>query len=188
MKTFFEKNTIPVFMNPVNSPLQCAAEHLRKDLEQVFTKPVEQASLEDAELVVMTYDQVKEKPVWKEKVRAGELLDENGKPIWEGYLLAVEGSQLWIVGSDTRGTIYGIYDLTRRIGVSPWYFFADVPVKKEPLLDCRMTSESSSIHPSSTAVFSSTMKKSLITGRKHIQTTARSARRRMRIFLNCCCA
>ena len=78
----------------------------------------------------MTYDQIEKKPVWKEKVRADELLDENGKPIWEGYLLAVEGSQLWIVGSDTRGTIYGIYDLARRLGVSPWYFFADVPVKK----------------------------------------------------------
>ena len=83
----------------------------------------------------MTYDQVEQEPVWKAKVRAEELLDENGKPVWEGYLLAVVGRQLWIVGSDTRGTIYGIYDLTRRIGVSPWYFFADVPVKKRTSFD-----------------------------------------------------
>ena len=36
---------------------------------------------------------------------------------------------LVIVGSDKRGTIYGIYDLSEKIGVSPWYWWADVPVK-----------------------------------------------------------
>ncbi|WP_035647551.1 glycosyl hydrolase 115 family protein [Flavobacterium sp. ASV13] len=38
---------------------------------------------------------------------------------------------LVIAGSDKRGTIYGIYDLSSQIGVSPWYFWADVPVKKQ---------------------------------------------------------
>jgi len=37
---------------------------------------------------------------------------------------------LVIVGSDRRGAIYGIYDLSKQIGVSPWYFWADVPVPK----------------------------------------------------------
>jgi hypothetical protein len=36
-----------------------------------------------------------------------------------------------IIGSDKRGTIYGIYDLSEQIGVSPWYYWADVPVKKK---------------------------------------------------------
>ncbi|MBR1413036.1 MAG: glycosyl hydrolase 115 family protein [Prevotella sp.] len=35
---------------------------------------------------------------------------------------------LVISGSDKRGTIYGIYELSRQIGVSPWYWWADVPV------------------------------------------------------------
>ncbi|MGH8302806.1 MAG: glycosyl hydrolase 115 family protein, partial [Steroidobacteraceae bacterium] len=35
---------------------------------------------------------------------------------------------LVIAGSDRRGTIYGIYDLSESIGVSPWYWWADVPV------------------------------------------------------------
>ena len=35
---------------------------------------------------------------------------------------------LVIAGSDKRGTIYGIYELSRQMGVSPWYWFADVPV------------------------------------------------------------
>ncbi len=36
---------------------------------------------------------------------------------------------LVIAGSDKRGTIYGIYDLSEQIGVSPWYWWADVPVQ-----------------------------------------------------------
>lgn len=35
-----------------------------------------------------------------------------------------------IAGSDKRGTIYGIYELSRQLGVSPWYWWADVPAKK----------------------------------------------------------
>jgi len=37
---------------------------------------------------------------------------------------------LVIAGSDKRGTIYGIYELSEQIGVSPWYYWADVPVRK----------------------------------------------------------
>ncbi len=33
---------------------------------------------------------------------------------------------LVIAGSDKRGTIYGIYDLSEQIGVSPWHWWADV--------------------------------------------------------------
>ncbi|OOV20419.1 glycosyl hydrolase 115 family protein [Flavobacterium sp. LM4] len=36
-----------------------------------------------------------------------------------------------IAGSDKRGTIYGIYQLSKQIGVSPWYYWADVPVEKK---------------------------------------------------------
>jgi hypothetical protein len=37
---------------------------------------------------------------------------------------------LVIAGSDPRGTIYGLYDVSEQIGVSPWYFWADSPPKK----------------------------------------------------------
>lgn len=37
---------------------------------------------------------------------------------------------LVIAGSDKRGTIYGIYELSEQLGVSPWYWWADVPPKK----------------------------------------------------------
>jgi hypothetical protein len=60
---------------------------------------------------------------------------------WESTLIQVvknpiEGvdSALVIAGSDKRGTIYGIYELSYQIGVSPWYYWADVPVKKSTAL------------------------------------------------------
>ena len=34
-----------------------------------------------------------------------------------------------VAGSDRRGVIYGIYELSEQIGVSPWYWWADVPVE-----------------------------------------------------------
>ena len=73
---------------------------------------------------------------------ARKLLDANVlKGKWEKFLITtvqhpmpgVERA-LVIAGSDRRGTIYGIYDLSEQIGVSPWYWWADVPiVKKETL-------------------------------------------------------
>ena len=37
---------------------------------------------------------------------------------------------LVIAGSDKRGTIYGIYEVSKQIGVSPWHWWADVPAEK----------------------------------------------------------
>jgi len=38
---------------------------------------------------------------------------------------------LVITGSDKRGTVYGVYELSAQIGVSPWYYWADVPIRKQ---------------------------------------------------------
>ena len=47
---------------------------------------------------------------------------------WEAYKICVVDGNLLIAGSDKRGTIYGIYELSQRMGVSPWYWMADAPV------------------------------------------------------------
>ena len=49
----------------------------------------------------------------------------------ETYQLKVEKNELHINGNDRRGTIYGIYSFCEMLGVSPWYFLADVPVKQK---------------------------------------------------------
>ena len=38
---------------------------------------------------------------------------------------------LVIVGSDKRGAAYGVFELSQQMGVSPWYWWADVPAKKK---------------------------------------------------------
>lgn len=47
----------------------------------------------------------------------------------EKFIITVVDGQLVIAGSDRRGTIYGIYELSQQMGVSPWYDWADVPVE-----------------------------------------------------------
>ncbi|MGA3284007.1 MAG: glycosyl hydrolase 115 family protein [Verrucomicrobiota bacterium] len=60
---------------------------------------------------------------------------------WESFIIQVVPkplpgveSGLVIAGSDKRGTIYGIYDLSGEMGVSPWYWWADVPVPHKDAL------------------------------------------------------
>ena len=57
-----------------------------------------------------------------------KLKDLKGKR--EKFIITTINNQIVIAGSDKRGTIYGIYELSRQLGVSPWYYWADVPVEK----------------------------------------------------------
>jgi len=68
-----------------------------------------------------------------------DVKDITGK--WETFIIQTIkdpfpgiNTALVIVGSDKRGTIYGIYDVSEQIGVSPWHWWADVPVKKQKKL------------------------------------------------------
>lgn len=56
---------------------------------------------------------------------------------WEKFLIQTLkepakgiGHALIITGSDKRGTAYAVFELSKQMGVSPWYWWADVPVKK----------------------------------------------------------
>ncbi len=63
-------------------------------------------------------------------VSSGELDMEEIQNSWERFTIRATEDSLIIAGSDMRGTIYGIYELSRQLGVSPWYWWADVPVKQ----------------------------------------------------------
>jgi hypothetical protein len=63
------------------------------------------------------------------KIKVGAI---SGK--WESFLITTVNkpapgidNALVIAGSDKRGTIYGVYEISEQIGVSPWYWWADVP-------------------------------------------------------------
>lgn len=61
------------------------------------------------------------------------LKGKNEKFIIESISHPFDGVEeaLVIAGSDKRGTIYGVYELSQQMGVSPWYYWADVPVAKK---------------------------------------------------------
>jgi hypothetical protein len=70
------------------------------------------------------------------KIEAGRIGGQ-----WESFFIQVVPepwpgveSALVIAGSDQRGTIYGIYDLSEEMGVSPWHFWEDVPPKHHAAL------------------------------------------------------
>ncbi|WP_348825094.1 glycosyl hydrolase 115 family protein [Flavobacterium aestuarii] len=66
----------------------------------------------------------------QKKIDEKELKGKNEKFIITNVKNPFKGinEAIVIAGSDKRGTIYGIYELSRQIGVSPWYYWADVPI------------------------------------------------------------
>ena len=71
-------------------------------------------------------------------MNAGKIQKKELQGKTEKYLLQIVDKPvsgidkaLVIAGSDKRGTIYGIYELSRQIGVSPWYWWADVPARHQ---------------------------------------------------------
>ncbi|MBZ4040999.1 glycosyl hydrolase 115 family protein [Flavobacterium hibisci] len=80
-------------------------------------------------------------PVIDQLIKKGKLDVKGIKGKWENFLIQVIDKPLpgidkalVIVGSDKRGTIYGIYDVSEQIGVSPWHFWADVPANHKEAL------------------------------------------------------
>ncbi|RZK46912.1 MAG: glycosyl hydrolase, partial [Hymenobacter sp.] len=76
-----------------------------------------------------------------ELVRGGKLDAGALRGKWEKFVVqAVDNPlpgvarALVVAGSDKRGTIFGLYDLSAQMGVSPWYWWADVPVRHQKSL------------------------------------------------------
>ncbi|NGM61539.1 hypothetical protein G5B30_06350 [Sphingobacterium sp. SGG-5] len=70
---------------------------------------------------------------------------------WEQYTIQVVEKPfpqvekaLVVVGSDRRGASYGLFSISEVIGVSPWYWWADVPVKKRDRLQLEVNTFTSS--------------------------------------------
>lgn len=69
-------------------------------------------------------------------INTGKLSKSTISGKWESFIISTVKNPfpgvdqaLVIAGSDKRGTIYGIYELSEQLGVSPWYWWADVPPK-----------------------------------------------------------
>src|SRR5205085_6440229 len=113
---------------------QIAANDLAEDVARVTGRRpelrTETTTLHGPVMLVGTLDQ---SPVITALIRAGKLDVSRLRGQWESFLIATVPhplphvpSGLVIVGSDRRGTAYGVFELSQAIGVSPWYWWADV--------------------------------------------------------------
>lgn len=83
---------------------------------------------------------------WIDQMVAKKKLDvEPLKNRWESYLVQLVRNPLpgvekalVIVGSDRRGAAYGLLSVSRTIGVSPWYWWADAPIVKKDQLNLKV--------------------------------------------------
>jgi|KBSMisStandDraft_5_1062788.scaffolds.fasta_scaffold01314_6 hypothetical protein len=115
------------------------AELLQQDLEAITGRkpPVLSVLPVSADFIIIVGSQDSSVTVQQlgleKKINSAQLHGQ-----WEKFLMQtvqrpVKGIKqaLVIAGSDKRGTAYGLFELSRKMGVSPWYWWADVPVKKQ---------------------------------------------------------
>lgn len=132
-------NTV-IYTDPADAVLvQKSAALLQEDIERVTgNKPslttAIPASARDIIIIGTTQRSgLIRELIAKKKINVAKI---NNK--WEAYLIQTLAkpfngvdNALVIAGSDRRGAAYGVAELSQQIGVSPWYWWADVPVKKK---------------------------------------------------------
>lgn len=112
-----------------NIAVKLAAQNLASDFQKVCDANVTITSSDsNARVIAGT---IGKSAAIDQLVKSGKIDAKalNGKV--EKYILNIIDGKLVIAGSDRRGTVYGIYELSRQMGVSPWYYWMDVPVKKQ---------------------------------------------------------
>ncbi len=119
-----------------------AANDLASDVERVTgRKPLLKDSTAGLSTQAVLVGTIGKSPVIDSLIKAGKLKVDGIQNQWESFLIGIVADPLpgvkqglVIAGSDRRGTAYGVYELSKRIGVSPWYWWADVtPIHRSEL-------------------------------------------------------
>jgi hypothetical protein len=114
-----------------NIAVKVAAKNLVNDLKAVVEANVSVSSdksAKDAKIIIGT---IGKSNAIDALAKEGKIDANALKGKVEKYIITLCNGNLVIAGSDRRGTVYGIYELSRQMGVSPWYYWMDVPVKKQ---------------------------------------------------------
>jgi hypothetical protein len=110
---------------------------LQADIERVTTrKPPLSAGIASSRCILIIGTSGRSSVV-DGLISSGRLDARDLKGKWESFVITTidkplpgVDKALVIAGSDKRGTIYGIYELSEQLGVSPWYWWADVPPRR----------------------------------------------------------
>ena len=133
----------PIFVEAnATGPVRRAAYDLAQDFERVTGgRPEMERQISTGQGVQIFIGTLGQSKLVEQLAAQGKLATHGLAGQWESYVLQIVTNPLpkvdralVIAGSDRRGTIYGIYELSKMIGVSPWYWWADVPVPKKTRL------------------------------------------------------
>lgn len=122
-----------------DSAVKYVANSFAKDLENISgnsAKVSNDISKLNGEIVIIGsigHSAIIDKLISEKKINVSAIKDK-----WDAYgqyvlTNPIKGvsKALVIVGSNRRGAVYGAYDISQKIGVSPWYYWADIPIVKK---------------------------------------------------------
>ncbi len=121
------ENKVSIYMDANDCRgVSYAVNALVKDIKKVSGGKAEITSYAKSKIIIGTigHSAAIDQLVKQKRINANLLKGKREK-----FIITVVDGQLVIAGSDRRGTIYGIYELSQQMGVSPWYDWADVPVE-----------------------------------------------------------
>ena len=119
--------------------IQKSANLFQEDIERVTgQKPEIIHNIPSSLKNIIIIGSIEQSSFVKQLIQTKKIKSDSLKGKWEAYQIQViknpfKGidNALIIAGSDKRGTAFGVFELSKQIGVSPWYWWADVPVKKK---------------------------------------------------------
>jgi hypothetical protein len=125
--------------------VRIAAENLAMDVQRVTGQmPSQKTGTSDLSTHMVLIGTLGSSTVIDGLVRNGKLDAGRLRGQWESFLIATVRNPfpgvslaLVIAGSDRRGTAYGVFELSQAIGVSPWYWWADVTPERSDNLFVR---------------------------------------------------
>jgi len=110
---------------------------LQADIERVTSRKPLMSSSDTAPNMPVIIGTIGKSALIDKLLKSNVLRSADMKDKWESFVISTVTNPLpgvkqalVIAGSDKRGTIYGIYELSKQLGVSPWYWWADVPSLK----------------------------------------------------------
>lgn len=136
-------STATIFVDPADWPgVLRAADDLSHDIRDITGKTLQvRSSSQPTGRNIILIGTIGKSAIIDRLIAAHAIDVSETRGKWESYFTQVVRNPmpgvdraLVICGSDKRGTIYGIYDLSEESGQSPWYYWSDVPAKKHAAL------------------------------------------------------
>ena len=125
--------------------VQRVAKNLQKDIEWVTAKTLPLShQLNDLSKAMVIIGTIGSSRLVDQLIAEARIDVASIQGVWDGYHIELINNPLpgvaqalVIAGANKRGTSYGVYDLSEQIGVSPWYYWADVTPKTQKELYIR---------------------------------------------------